>query len=170
MRVPRRHRLPHRAPRADGRADQGPAEDGRAHRCPAAPRPPGRGQDGFRLGRGRRPARQRPRPDDARLPRRLDRRRDSAGRHPEGDDDERRRAPRYSERTRDRKRVVVSRGKGRTQMTLYYRAVWTAAGMPPADILKAMTTNAAELLDIQKERGALATGQAADIIATPANP
>ena len=66
--------------------------------------------------------------------------------------------------------VVDLPGKDRAQMTLDFLAVWTAAGIPPADILKAMTTNAAELLDIQKERGALATGQAADIIATPANP
>jgi len=66
--------------------------------------------------------------------------------------------------------VVDLPGKDRAQMTLDFLAVWTAAGIPPADILKAMTTNAAELLDIQKERGALAAGQAADIIATPANP
>ncbi len=66
--------------------------------------------------------------------------------------------------------VVNLPGKDRAQMTLDFLAVWTAAGIPPADILKAMTTNAAELLDIQKERGAIAAGQAADIIATPANP
>jgi len=66
--------------------------------------------------------------------------------------------------------VVDLPGKDRAQMTLDFLAVWTAAGIPPADILKAMTTNAAELLDIQKERGAIAAGQAADIVATPANP
>jgi imidazolonepropionase-like amidohydrolase len=45
-----------------------------------------------------------------------------------------------------------------------------AAGVPPNEILKAMTTNAAELLRIQKERGAIATGLYADIIAMPSSP
>lgn len=66
--------------------------------------------------------------------------------------------------------VVDLPGEDRGQMTLDYLAVWTAAGIPPAAILKAMTTNAAELLGFQDERGAIAAGQAADIIATPANP
>ncbi len=61
-------------------------------------------------------------------------------------------------------------GKNRGEMTLDYLAVWTAAGVPPAEILKAMTTNAAELLGIADQRGALKAGQAADIIATPADP
>lgn len=53
---------------------------------------------------------------------------------------------------------------------LDYLAVWTAAGVPPADILKAMTTNVAELFRWQDRRGAIAAGQAADIIAMPENP
>lgn len=61
-------------------------------------------------------------------------------------------------------------GKDRAQMNLDFLAVWTAAGVPPADILKAMTTNAAELLGFQGVRGAIAPGQWADIIATPENP
>ena len=61
-------------------------------------------------------------------------------------------------------------GKDRGQMTMDYVDVWTAAGVPPADILKAMTTNAAELLGIAGERGAVKAGQAADLIATPENP
>jgi len=58
----------------------------------------------------------------------------------------------------------------RADMAWDYLAVWRAAGVPPAEILKAMTTNAAELLRIQKERGAIATGLYADIIAMPSNP
>jgi imidazolonepropionase-like amidohydrolase len=60
--------------------------------------------------------------------------------------------------------------RSRADLMLDYLAVWTAAGIPPAGILKAMTTNAAELFGWQGKRGAIATGQAADIIATPANP
>ena len=47
---------------------------------------------------------------------------------------------------------------------------YVAAGMPPRDILKAMTTNAARLLGVERERGAIRPGMAADIIATPADP
>jgi imidazolonepropionase-like amidohydrolase len=58
----------------------------------------------------------------------------------------------------------------RADMYWDYLAVWRAAGVPPADILKAMTTNCAELLRIQKDRGSIAAGLYADIIAMPANP
>jgi len=61
-------------------------------------------------------------------------------------------------------------GKTRADMTWDYLAVWRAAGIPPADILKAMTTNCAELLRIQKDRGAIAAGLYADIVAMPENP
>jgi imidazolonepropionase-like amidohydrolase len=61
-------------------------------------------------------------------------------------------------------------GETRADMYFDYLAVWRAAGVPPAAVLKAMTTNPAELLRIQKERGAIATGLYADIIAMPANP
>ena len=58
----------------------------------------------------------------------------------------------------------------RADMYYDYLAVWRAAGVPPAEILKAMTTYPAELLRIQKERGAITTGLYADIIAMPASP
>ena len=61
-------------------------------------------------------------------------------------------------------------GKTRGDMMLDYLDVWSAAGVPPAEILKAMTTNCAQLMRIDKERGAIAPGLAADIIATPNNP
>jgi len=47
---------------------------------------------------------------------------------------------------------------------------YTAAGMPPREILKAMTANAARLLGVERERGAIRPGMFADIIATPDNP
>jgi imidazolonepropionase-like amidohydrolase len=58
----------------------------------------------------------------------------------------------------------------RADMTWDYLAVWKAAGIPPAEVLKCMTTNDAELLGISKERGAIAPGLFADIIAMPENP
>jgi imidazolonepropionase-like amidohydrolase len=61
-------------------------------------------------------------------------------------------------------------GRTRADMVFDYLAVWRAADVPPADILKAMTANGAELLRINKERGAITTGQFGDIIAMPADP
>lgn len=66
--------------------------------------------------------------------------------------------------------VIDMPGKTRADMMLDYLAVWEAAGVPPAGILKAMTTNAAELMRVEKERGAIRPGLQADIIATPENP
>jgi imidazolonepropionase-like amidohydrolase len=66
--------------------------------------------------------------------------------------------------------VMEMPGKSRSEMMLDYLAVWTEAGVPPAAILKAMTTNVAELFQWKGKRGAIAAGEAADIIATPANP
>ena len=47
---------------------------------------------------------------------------------------------------------------------------WVEAGVPPRVILQALTTNAARLLGVEKDRGALRPGMKADIIATAANP
>jgi len=66
--------------------------------------------------------------------------------------------------------VTAMPGESRADMTWDYLAGWRKAGVPNAAVLKAMTTNAAELLRIQKERGAISAGQYADIIAMPANP
>ncbi len=60
--------------------------------------------------------------------------------------------------------------KSRADLMLDYLDVWTAAGVPPADILKAMTVNATELFGWKGKRGEIAAGQAADMIATPTNP
>jgi len=66
--------------------------------------------------------------------------------------------------------VTEMPGRTRADMMFDYLAVWRAAGVSPADILRAMTTNAADLLRVTKERGAIAGGQYADIIAMPADP
>lgn len=66
--------------------------------------------------------------------------------------------------------VTEMPGRTRADMMMDYLAVWRSAGVPPTDILKAMTTNGAELLRINKERGAIAAGQFGDIIAMPADP
>jgi imidazolonepropionase-like amidohydrolase len=61
-------------------------------------------------------------------------------------------------------------GRTRADLMFDYLAVWRAAGVPPADILRAMTVDAAELLRINKARGSIAVGLSADLVATPANP
>jgi imidazolonepropionase-like amidohydrolase len=47
---------------------------------------------------------------------------------------------------------------------------WVEAGIPPKVILQAMTINAARLMGVEKQRGMLREGMAADIIAVPENP
>jgi imidazolonepropionase-like amidohydrolase len=61
-------------------------------------------------------------------------------------------------------------GKNRADMMLDYVARWRDAGVPAAEILKAMTTHTAELMGIEDQRGAIRLGLAADIIAMPENP
>jgi len=47
---------------------------------------------------------------------------------------------------------------------------WVDAEIPSIDILRAITTNAAKLLNMQRRRGAIKRRMMADIIATPENP
>ena len=47
---------------------------------------------------------------------------------------------------------------------------WVEAGIPAKVILQALTTNAARLLGVEKERGAIRAGLKADLIAVPDNP
>jgi imidazolonepropionase-like amidohydrolase len=61
-------------------------------------------------------------------------------------------------------------GRTRADLMFDYLAVWRAAGIPPADILRAMTVDGAELLRINKARGNIAVGLSADLVAMPANP
>lgn len=66
--------------------------------------------------------------------------------------------------------VIEMAGRTRADLMFDYLAVWREAGIPPSDILRAMTSEAAELLRIAKVRGTIATGLMADIIAMPSNP
>ncbi len=66
--------------------------------------------------------------------------------------------------------VIDIPGRSRADLMLDYLAVWRAAGVPPMDILRAMTVNAAELLRVDKDRGRLAEGLSADLVAMPADP
>jgi len=67
---------------------------------------------------------------------------------------------------------VMSDAKGRTrgEVAMEYIDSFREAGIGAADILRAMTTRAALLLGVEKERGAIRTGMAADLVATPVNP
>jgi imidazolonepropionase-like amidohydrolase len=67
--------------------------------------------------------------------------------------------------------VIVSvPGETRGTLAAEYVDSWVEAGVPAKDTLQAMTMNAARLLGVDKERGAIKSGMAADIIATPENP
>jgi imidazolonepropionase-like amidohydrolase len=65
--------------------------------------------------------------------------------------------------------VTEMPGRTRADMMFDYLAVWRAGDVTPENILKAMTSNGAELLRINKERGAITAGQFADIVAMPGN-
>lgn len=65
---------------------------------------------------------------------------------------------------------VALAGETRGTLTIDYISSWIEAGVPAPDILRAMTINAARLLGVDKDRGALKPGLAADIIAVPENP
>ncbi|PYS80763.1 MAG: hypothetical protein DMF67_19280 [Acidobacteria bacterium] len=61
-------------------------------------------------------------------------------------------------------------GETRGTLALSYLDSYTEAGIPAPYVLRMMTTNAARLLGVEKERGAIRPGLAADIIATPDDP
>jgi len=58
----------------------------------------------------------------------------------------------------------------RGETTMRWIDSYVAAGIPPKDLLRAMTVTAARALGVERERGTLRAGMAADIIATAANP
>jgi imidazolonepropionase-like amidohydrolase len=66
--------------------------------------------------------------------------------------------------------VMDVEGRSRADLMFDYLAVWREAGVPPAEVLRAMTTEAAKLLRIDSERGRIAVGLAADLVAMPADP
>jgi imidazolonepropionase-like amidohydrolase len=61
-------------------------------------------------------------------------------------------------------------GETRGTQAAEYVDSWVEAGVPAKDTLRAMTINAARLLGVDGERGAIKPGLAADIVATPDNP
>ena len=64
----------------------------------------------------------------------------------------------------------VRDGETRGTLSIEFISSFVEAGVAPKLILQAMTTNAARLMGMEKERGAIAPGFAADIVATPENP
>jgi imidazolonepropionase-like amidohydrolase len=66
--------------------------------------------------------------------------------------------------------VWAETSRTRSAIALDHTETWVAAGIPPIDILKAMTSNAATLLGVQDQRGAVRVGLFADLVAMPANP
>ena len=58
----------------------------------------------------------------------------------------------------------------RGQVSLSILDSYVEAQLPRQYILQMATANAARLLGVEKERGAIAAGQAADIVAMPGNP
>jgi imidazolonepropionase-like amidohydrolase len=66
--------------------------------------------------------------------------------------------------------VMDIAGRSRADLMFDYLAVWREAGVPAAELLKAMTSEAAKLLRVESERGRIAVGLAADLVAMPADP
>jgi imidazolonepropionase-like amidohydrolase len=58
----------------------------------------------------------------------------------------------------------------RGDLTIAFLETWKAAGIPPADILRAMTINGYKAADIIKERGPIKPGFYADLIAVTGDP
>jgi imidazolonepropionase-like amidohydrolase len=61
-------------------------------------------------------------------------------------------------------------GQTRGTLAISYIDSFVEAGIPAKETVKIMTTNAANLLGVEKTRGAIRPGLFADIIATPENP
>jgi len=61
-------------------------------------------------------------------------------------------------------------GRSRADLAFDFLSMWRSAGVDPAAILRAMTSDAAELLRVNRERGRIIPGLAADIVAMPADP
>jgi imidazolonepropionase-like amidohydrolase len=66
--------------------------------------------------------------------------------------------------------VVDVTGRNRAEMMFDYLGVWREAGIPAAEILRSMTSEAAAVMKLDKTRGRLAPGFTADLIAIPGDP
>jgi imidazolonepropionase-like amidohydrolase len=61
-------------------------------------------------------------------------------------------------------------GKTRGEVVLTYLPAWKSAGLPVPEILKALTINGYKVCELEKVRGPIKPGLAADIIAVAGNP
>jgi imidazolonepropionase-like amidohydrolase len=61
-------------------------------------------------------------------------------------------------------------GMTRGEVAIEFIETWKAAGIPPVDILRAMTTNGFRVSETEDERGPIKTGFVADLIAVSGNP
>jgi imidazolonepropionase-like amidohydrolase len=61
-------------------------------------------------------------------------------------------------------------GKTRGEVSIEFIETWKAAKIPAADILRAMTTNGYKVTELEKTRGPIKVGLAADLIAVRGNP
>jgi imidazolonepropionase-like amidohydrolase len=61
-------------------------------------------------------------------------------------------------------------GRTRGEVAISFIETWKAAGIPAADILRAMTTNGYKVSETEKTRGPIKVGLAADFIAVAGNP
>jgi imidazolonepropionase-like amidohydrolase len=66
--------------------------------------------------------------------------------------------------------LLTSPDKSRGAYAMDFIENYVKVGMPASEILRMMTTNSARLLGVEKQRGAIKPGMAADIISTPLNP
>ena len=66
--------------------------------------------------------------------------------------------------------VFVMPGETRGTLSIEFISSFLEAGATPKQILAALTVDAARLMGMEKERGRIAPGFAADIVATPENP
>ena len=72
----------------------------------------------------------------------------------------------WNERMKKANGEWMSRG----DLTINFLITWKAAGVPPKDILKALTINGYKAADVYEERGPIAAGRYADLIAVTGNP
>ncbi len=61
-------------------------------------------------------------------------------------------------------------GKTRGEVAIEFIETWKAAGIPDADILRAMTINGYTVSETEQTRGPIKVGMFADLIAVPGNP
>jgi imidazolonepropionase-like amidohydrolase len=61
-------------------------------------------------------------------------------------------------------------GKTRGEVAIEFLETWKAAGIPPVDILRAMTVNGYKVSETYTSRGPIKVGYAADLIAVRGNP